>query len=80
MRDRQGNLGKIAGRRVDHIGPTGRRFWSGTFSVPTGSPLPAGDYRLVLDDGRAGDIVVTWSSVGLRANAIANFNLEGCFQ
>jgi hypothetical protein len=35
---------------------------------------------LVLDDGRAGDIEVTWVSLGTLATAVANFILAGPLQ
>jgi hypothetical protein len=68
----------IAGHLWDHAGPAGRRFWSGEFAVPPGRPLPPGDYQLVLDDGWAGDIQITWvSAAGALATAVANFILAG---
>jgi hypothetical protein len=80
LRDGQVILAGVAGHLWDHSGPAGRRFWSGTLALPPGCPLPPGDYRLVLDDGRAGDIEVTWVSLGTLATAVANFMLAEAIQ
>jgi hypothetical protein len=80
VRNGQVRLENIAGNLWDHVGPDGQSFRSGAFAIPAGHPLSSGTYRLVLDDGRAGDIVVTWTSAGPRGIVVAEFALEGPLQ
>jgi hypothetical protein len=78
LRDGQVILDDIAGNLWDHQAPTGRRFWSGEFVVPAGHPLPlGGGYRLVLTDGRAADITVTYVSRSGQAADVGKFIVSG---
>jgi hypothetical protein len=80
VRNGQVILENITGYLWDQVGPEGQRFWLGVFALPAGHPFSAEDYRLVLDDGRAGDIVVTCASTGPWGIVVANFTLEGSLQ
>ena len=68
--------------RLDQVAlPGGLSEWKGEFRLPQGQPLPAGGgYRVVLDDGRSGDISVSRSSVGGHQSTAVNFHGDGLLQ
>jgi hypothetical protein len=54
--------------------PSGLHTWYGVFQVPAELVIePGGPYRLRLDDGRAGDIIVNNVSISSTAPAQVSF-------
>ena len=59
---------------VEEEGPC----WCGTLAVPADFSAPVGEtFRLVLDDGRAGDITVTGVSLATGAEPFVTFQGSG---
>ena len=47
--------------------------WSGQFTLPEGVPAELGRARLVLDDGRAGDVMLYRLDAGAERTLVVNF-------
>jgi hypothetical protein len=56
------------------------RGFTGSFIIPAGHFLAPGKYRLVLSDGRSGDIVISRLSSGSHQATVAYFQTSGVFQ
>lgn len=57
---------------------SGLTSWSGRFTLPQGTSIePGGPYRLVLDDGRSGDILVTSSVISSHLPTDVQFKGSG---
>jgi hypothetical protein len=71
----------LAGTVTFQTGKDGQQTWSGLFSVPSGVPVRAGGpYRLVLADGRSGDLLITNVSRPSHRPTIVNFQGKGPLQ
>lgn len=52
--------------------------WFGSFDLPTGTYIePGGPYRLQLEDGRSGDILVLNVQVGSISGSVVDFQGSG---
>jgi hypothetical protein len=78
MRGDQVAVDGVSGR-LDYVTfPNGGSEWRGEFRLPQGQSAPAGGgYRLVLDDGRSGDIIISRSSIGGHQATAVNFEGSG---
>lgn len=57
---------------------SGLKSWSGRFTLPQGNSIePGGPYRLVLEDGRSGDILVTTSVISSHQPTDVEFQGSG---
>lgn len=57
---------------------SGLKSWSGTFTLTTGKYLEPGDAcRLLLEDGRSGDFLVTNINIGTGHPDVVRFQVSG---
>ena len=56
------------------------RSWDGHFGVPAGKRISPGMYRLILADGRSGDVLVKSVSMGSHQATVASFKGSGPLQ
>jgi hypothetical protein len=59
---------------------SGSEEWAGHFVLPKGQFILPGMYRLVLDDGRSGDIFISHAPSGLDRATVAYFTVSGPLQ
>ncbi len=52
-------LAGVQGEVFMRVKPNGWRSWDGTIDLQQGQFIGPGSYRLELDDGRSGDILIT---------------------
>ena len=59
-------------------GPSGIKSWYGVFQLPTAQDVePGGPYRIVLDDGRTGDILITNVTISSHSPTQVSFRGTG---
>lgn len=57
---------------------SGAARWFGSFDLPTGTRIePGGPYRLQLEDGRSGDILVLNIQIGSISGSVVDFQGSG---
>ena len=59
---------------------SGIKEWAGHFVLPKGQFILPGMYRLILDDGRSGDILISHAPGGSHRATVAYFTVSGSLQ
>jgi hypothetical protein len=83
FRGRLEDSGKVLAEPIEgsfqvHGRPNGLKSWDGSFVLPSGQFVePGGPYRLVLDDGRSADLLVTTGSYGSHQPSVVVFTGTG---
>jgi hypothetical protein len=73
-------LQDVQGDLFEHAPPGRLRSWNGQFSLLQGEYIGPGAYRLELDDGRSGDILITNANFSSHSNPSITFKGSGPLQ
>lgn len=63
--------------QVQPPGQAGLGSWDGMFDLPEGYGISPGDFELILDDGRSGQIVITRIHAGSHSPTEVSFSGNG---